>query len=308
MGAVGRPIIPKRVANIPPARLIHWNNLDPTLEEHGIPSDWKNILVIGGGLTSVQIAQLALRHGPDDRKVTLCSRRPLVEKFLDIGLEWVNRRQAHKCQSDFYHQPLEDRLSLLKTARGGGSVPPRYVRQVEELESRGKIQRLIGHPNFIYSDEFLFGDLTTESFKQNCSCCRQNAPLAIGIGTTIHRFDGVLIACGFLPDCTENPVCKSILDNVKGERKVYKGLPMVSEDVEWHPNIFVVGAMAGLNLGPDAGNLMGMRRGATIVANALGCRSWLREKGNLFANRYSLFAVEDDDDTVDDTESASDLE
>jgi hypothetical protein len=301
MGAVGKPIIPKRLMNIPPHRLMHWKNLDPSIEARGIPSDWKDILVVGGGLTGVQVAQLALRHGPNDRKVTLCSRRPIVEKFLDIDLEWLNRRQAHKCQSDFYHQSLEDRQSNLKRARGGGSVPPWYVRQIEKLESNGRLQRLVGNPNFIYDEELLFRQ-EDSTRKQHCNCCRKNAPLAVGIGSKIHRFDGVLIACGVQPDCSKNHVYQSVLEKMKHDEKVYKGLPIINEDLEWYPNIFVIGGMAGLNLGPDAGNLMGMRRGATIIANTLGCRSWLRDKGNLYANRYIIF----EDDETSDTDAESD--
>lgn len=110
MGAVGSPTFPKGLMNVPKQCLIHWKQLEISKNSKGIPSEWKDILVVGGGLTAVQVAQLALKHGCSSRKVVLCSRRPLVEKHLDIGLEWVDRRQAQKCQSDFYHQPIQDRL------------------------------------------------------------------------------------------------------------------------------------------------------------------------------------------------------
>lgn len=331
MGALGKPIIPRGVASIPSDRLLHWKDL-PSPTFHGnnnnqiaIPSSWSKILVVGGGLTAVQVAQLALKHkGGQDRKVVLCSRRPLMERHLDIGLEWVDRRMAAKCQSEFYHQPIGDRLALLKKARGGGSVPPCYVREVEALEGQGRLIRMVGDAQWIPQES-------------------SSDSLAIDIQGQAHHFDGVIVACGVQPNCRTNPVCQSLLqahdkkvqaktseeniskagldgdgDDYDGDdsdnnddsqtedccvaAKEYSGLPLVSEDLEWFPNVFVVGGMAGLNLGPDAGNLMGMRRGATLVANAMGCRSWLRESGNVYANRYSLFEDDDSDSDSDDEE------
>lgn len=314
-GAVGVPTFPKSLLHVPKDRLLHWKRDLNTSHgpSKGIPSTWKNILVVGGGLTAVQVAQLALRHGSsNDRKVILCSRRPLVEKHLDIGLDWVDRRRAQKCQSDFYHRPMDERFQILREARGGGSVPPYYMRQVEQLEAQGRLQRLVGNPNLISLENLLFGDKSPSSPFQvdqrgeACQCCRRDSPLVIGIGTQIHRFDGVLVACGIQPDCTQNALFANLVQTMEREGesscKVYQGLPVVTEDLEWCSNMFVVGAMAGLNLGPDAGNLMGARRGASLIANALDCRAWLRTTGNIFANRYSVF---DDDDESSSSDASS---
>ena len=295
MGAVGSPVIPKGLQRAPKSRILHWSDLK---SNDSIPKDWNQILVVGGGLTAVQVAQLALGDSSvSGRKVTLCSRRPLVEKFLDIGLDWVDPNSSQKCQSDFYHQPLDERLKVLKQARNGGSVPPFYMNQVEDLEACKKLQRLIGNPNFIYSKEDLGLQFASTSGKEDCSCCRTEAPLVVGIGSKMHHFDGILIACGTQPNCCHHPLYERLANNK--ERKLYKGLPMVSEDLEWG-NLYIVGAMAGLNLGPDAGNLMGIKRGATIVANHLGVRSWLRDQGNVLANRFALFDSDSDSDSDSD--------
>lgn len=45
-----------------------------------------------------------------------------------------------------------------------------------------------------------------------------------------------------------------------------------------------------LNIGPDAANLMGIKRSADTVANTLNCRSWLRDQDD----------DEDDDSSVND--------
>mmetsp|Transcript_38979 Transcript_38979/g.94250 ORF Transcript_38979/g.94250 Transcript_38979/m.94250 type:complete len:408 (-) Transcript_38979:252-1475(-) len=298
MGALGEAIIPKGIATVPDDRLLHWKNLEHCSSNpgHGIPHDWDDILVVGGGLTAVQVSQLALRGKPG-RKVALCSRRPIVEKHLDIGLEWADRRVATKCQADFYHQSLESKVAMLKEARGGGSVPPCYVRDVENLEKQGRLTRLIGNATFYESEEKLIEAMpnlqATSSVKG-----KGDSPLLMSVESEIHRFDGVIVACGIRPDCLQNSVCASLLRQFN-DAKQSNGFPLVTEDLEWMANVFIVGGMASLNLGPDAGNLMGMRRGATIVANTLGCRSWLRETGNILANRFGAFDLSSSDEETD---------
>ncbi|CAJ1936399.1 unnamed protein product [Cylindrotheca closterium] len=303
MGALGDAIIPKGIATVPDERLLHWKNLEYSSSnpEHGIPCEWNDILVVGGGLTAVQVSQLALRGKPSC-KVTLCSRRPLVEKHLDIGLEWADRRVATKCQADFYHQSVESKVAMLKEARGGGSVPPCYVRDVENLEKKGRLTRIVGNATFHESEaellEFMPSLQSASNFKE-----KGDSPLLITIESKVHRYDGVIVACGVRPDCRKNPVCASLLQQFNDAKQAH-GFPLVTEDLEWMRNVFVVGGMASLNLGPDAGNLMGMRRGATIVANTLRCHSWLRDTGNILANRFGAF----DDFSSSDEETESESE
>lgn len=55
--------------------------------------------------------------------------------------------------------------------------------------------------------------------------------------------------------------------------------------------------MAALQVGPVAGNLVGMRRAARVVATPLDCRSWLRERAlvNLFMALDASTSEEEDD-------------
>lgn len=47
------------------------------------------ILIVGGGLTSAQLADLALRRGVS--KVRLLMRGPLKVKYFDVDLDWVGK-------------------------------------------------------------------------------------------------------------------------------------------------------------------------------------------------------------------------
>ena len=73
-------------------------------------------------------------------------------------------------------------------------------------------------------------------------------------------------------------------------------------DLEWTKNLFVVGALASLNTGPDSGNIMGARRAASIVANALECKSWLRKEEGALANPFELFWDEEDSSSEDESD------
>ena len=86
--------------------------------------------------------------------------------------------------------------------------------------------------------------------------------------------------------------------------QIESGLPCVTQDLRWKEDLdlFVVGSLGALNIGPDAGNLMGIRRAAQIVANALGSRSWLRD--SVLVNPFEALDWSDDDEsTVAEAES-----
>ena len=119
--------------------MLSWTELDQVHPKSN------RILVVGGGLTAVQVALKLCKLG---KTCILCSRRHLVERHFDIGLEWFELRTANKCMSDFYYQNVSDRLTALKAVRGGGSVPPLYMREVERAERSGRLIRVIGEATY----------------------------------------------------------------------------------------------------------------------------------------------------------------
>ncbi len=272
LGPTGKPVIPEALRVVPNDRIIQWNRMKEYLEPHH-----KRILVVGGGLTAVQVAQYCLRSG---KQVVLCSRRPLVERHFDIDICWVDRRSAGRQISEFYHQPEEDRLAALKEVRGGGSVPPIYMDDIRKWEARGKLSLVNGvDPKYI-------------------QCKGDGGEVVVAIGNDEMSFDCIILATGIIPDCMQNPLVKRYQE--KCPCKIVGGFPSVSVDLEWSKNLFVVGALASLNVGPDGGNIMGARRAASIVANSLECKSWLRDSdsggalGGALCNSFQLFWDEDD--------------
>merc|ERR1712151_1124949 len=93
----------------------------------------------------------------------------------------------------------------------------------------------------------------------------------------IERFDLIVSACGHRPDCARLPLLQALLKDSPTE--ITGGLPHLSQDLQWgvHKQLFVIGSLATLQVGPDAGNLMGIRRAAQILTSTLGFRDWLHD-------------------------------
>ena len=290
-GRNGTPLIPpgvrstRRVGRRTKIVEAHWN--EKLRDGHSM------VLVVGGGLTAVQAAQYCLRKG---KSVILSSRRPLVERNFDIRECWFDKRRANRHVSDFYHQDVEERLVALREARGGGSVPPLYMDDLRVWERRGKLTIVDdADPVFVRTEgDGLWISMRAGKEGGEDGGCRSNSSLV--------AVECVVLACGIRPDCTANPLVKIILDRFPID--IVGGLPDVSVDLEWTRNLFVVGALASLNVGPDGGNIMGARRAATIVSNALECKSWLRREGvGALSNPFQMLSDDGDSSSDDDSDS-----
>ena len=273
LGQTGTPQLPRGLMGVSSERMFHWKSMWSKLTP-----DHESVLVVGGGLTAVQVAQSALRMG---KRVVLASRRPLVERHFDIDINWFDRRNSNFQVSGFYHLKEEERLRALKEVRGGGSVPPIYMDDLRKWVARGKLTLVTADPEYIGES---------------------GGRLVVALGGGPEReFDCIVLATGIKPDCSANPFVKNIMNNFSVP--TVGGFPDVSVDLEWRGNLFCVGALASLNVGPDGANLMGARRAASIVANTLECKQWLREgdQCSALANKFHLF-MEDSSDSDSDTD------
>ena len=282
LGVPGPPVVPTALSAVPRALMFHSDELCWRQKE----VHQKRILVLGGGLSAVQVAQLALKKGS---KVVLASRRPLTTRHFDIGEAWFDWRRAHFHHFEFFNKPVEERLKHIKATRGGGSVPPMYMAELCEAESHKRLA-------------FKCGEVQLASVSEDS--------VEVTIDGEKHQFDLIINACGHRPDCKEIPLLGELLKTAPVE--VVGGFPTLTTDLQWgdFSQLFVIGALASLQVGPDAANLMGLRRAAQIVANALDLRAWLRDTksvlGNIRGNRYA--ALEDSDREESDLESGSERE
>jgi lysine/ornithine N-monooxygenase len=292
MGSVGVPNVPDGVKNLPNNRIVPWRQLEHALKDTTRdPKLWNRVLVIGGGLTAVQAVQKLRSYG-ENQHVTICSRRPLAERHFDLKVEWFDQRSRNKCLSDFYHQTPQERLELIQKCRNGGSVPAIYMKDIRRMECQDGegFRRVVGNVQF-------------SRLVSNGTICVQieNEDGSI----MMEEYDSIVLACGMRPDCSSNSLVSKLME--KWPIPTVGGLPVITEDARWSSttqrNLYVMGQLASLSIGPDAANLMGIRRAAEIIANGLDCRSWLRQS-NVYTNPFDIFSSDSDSDS--ETESETD--
>ena len=85
----------------------------------------------------------------------------------------------------------------------------------------------------------------------------------------MQRYDHIWLATGGDFDVDLVPILASLYAQYPIE--CVDGLPALQDDLSWAHNVplYVMGAFAQLQLGPDALNLAGARSGSVIVATAL---------------------------------------
>lgn len=283
LGAPGPPIVPAVLSGLPGHLAFHAQCEDGARLEtlrHG-----ERVLVIGGGLTAVQTAQLAHRRGC---QVLLLSRRPLTSRHFDVDVKWFDRRRTQGYLFEFLSLPAEQRLRMIRETRGGGSVPNMYMEDVRARMASGRFDIAVGDAEVLDHD---------------------GATVQVRIGGTTRRFEKIVAACGNRPDCTSLPLVANL--HRRWPAHINGGLPVLSHDVQWGglKKFFVIGALAALQIGPDAGNLMGLRRAAHIVTSALDSRGWQRDTSSVLVNiRGNRYAALHDDSESDDSDCNDDID
>jgi hypothetical protein len=223
------------------------------------------LLIVGGGLTSVQLADLAIKRGVD--KVWLFVRGQLKVKYFDVDLEWVgkfrnvNQAAFWSADSDEGKQhssvtpPLAkidiERWEMLKGARNGGSITPRYRKILDAHVTRGRIS-LHTHTEI----ESLDWDPGSRTWTR----------MRTSTGVSLPPIDYIVFATGVQSDIASIPYMQRMQQTHPVD--VVGGLPCLNDDLMWCDDVplFVTGRLAGLRLGPGAPNLVGARVGAERIA------------------------------------------
>jgi cation diffusion facilitator CzcD-associated flavoprotein CzcO len=205
----------------------------------GLPRT-KRVTVVGGGITAAQTAMRLVGKGHDS--VTLLCRHPFREHQFDSDPGWIGPKnmRAFERESDFGR-----RRQMILEARHRGSLPPDVHRRLRQHIHRGRVQSLSG---------------AIETTRRDAE---GNLVLTGTMGT--HATDVVLLATGFR---RERPG-GALIDKVASELNLpcaSCGYPIVDAHLRWHPRIRVTGALAELELGPTARNLVGARAAAERIA------------------------------------------
>ena len=168
----------------------------------------------------------------------------------------------------FLNAPVEERLQLLKQEITGGTVPDKYMRQLEKASCSKRLDLQV-NPD-------------TASTVQRSSD-----------GSTIdvdgETFDLVLLCTGV----SVNPLSQPLYQQIQHEfdAPTVGNFPQLEPSLCWADDIYVLGCNAALEIGPGCLNLMGAMRGGRLVAESLQDLMWDTKAtkalshgdGNLFA-------------------------
>ena len=253
------------------------------------------IVVIGGGLSSVQAVALAAKKGA--RKVIHVSRRPLSSRLYDLSVDWLDPRIGWLSEKgkksrmfDFWAVPKSERRAWVQKARNGATVPQYYLDMLEKLSKSGRVVRRV---DVVQSAEFY-----------GCGGKDRAIHMTFQSGSAPVVADRIILATGAQASVTKIPLLKNAIDNF--ELPVIDDLPDLDGYLKWgDENFSVVGNLALLQVGPDSGNLSGCRRCAQLCAQYFGAFKSYVEVGGPHANMYGAL-LDSDSDESDSDESGDD--
>jgi hypothetical protein len=133
-------------------------NLRPSLTHkltHHLPT---HILIVGGGLSSFQLAASLLNSHPHSYfTVTILIRSRYKLKPFDVDLLWVSKLRNQRMAAFYSADEDEERSEMVRDARGGGSVTPLFDREVvQKLRRGGRLRvlegRVIGDGNWVHDE------------------------------------------------------------------------------------------------------------------------------------------------------------
>ncbi|KAI2793059.1 hypothetical protein POX_b03106 [Penicillium oxalicum] len=211
-----------------------------------------NIVVVGGGLSSAQILDMAVKKGVT--KVWLLIRSEFKVKHFDISLPWMGKYKNWEKAAFWSADTDEERLEMIINARNGGSITPRYTKIVKEHVARHRASvhthsEIVSHS---YNPETKLWTLRTDP------------PIP-----HLPPIDYIYFATGARSDIREMPLLRNMHDRYPID--TIGGLPRLTDDLMWRDDVplYITGRLGGLRLGPGAPNLEGARLGAERIAWSL---------------------------------------
>ncbi|MEM6647786.1 MAG: NAD(P)-binding domain-containing protein, partial [Bacteroidota bacterium] len=199
------------------------------------PSD--RVVVVGGGISAAQVAMACGKT--TSRAVTLLQRHaPRIHQF-DSDPGWMGPRHL----TAFHQTPCTcTRRAMIAEARHAGSIPPQVHR---DLKRAVRAQRV----------DVVQGMVASASVAADDAVC-----LTLTDGTVLTA-DRVLLATGFATERPGGAWMERMVHRL-GLRCAQCGFPIVTADLAWRPGLHVTGALAELEVGPVARNIVGARLAA----------------------------------------------
>ena len=220
-------------------RLQHSSQID--LAQIQAPRE--RILIIGGGLTSGHLAIGAMAAGA---QVTMMHRREFYAKLFDADPGWLGPKYLKGFETN---KNWAERSEIVKNARNGGSLTPAIMSQLRQAEKAGKL-----------------------FFSENCevqqATWQDNHWLVTCHDRQQLEFDRIWLATGAQLHTSNEPLLSELQATYPTE--IVGGLPVLEDHLRWPGSqVFVMGGLAALRVGPTARNLSGARMASQRIVPAL---------------------------------------
>jgi len=205
----------------------------------------EKIVVVGSGITAAQVALYAAKISPGN--VQLLIRHPLKIAEFDADPCWM----GPKCLSLFSaEKDYSRRREMIKSARNKGTVTPEVFAAVRKAERLGVLKVVVAE---VESAHKVWNNQATLLDAYNNNLCLAS-----------H----VLLATGFAPGRPGGKLLEQVV--AAFDMPVAKdGFPIVDRNLHWKDGIYVTGALAELEVGPPARNILGARLAGARLARVL---------------------------------------
>lgn len=216
-------------------------------------SRYKRIVIVGGGITAAHVMRVALKHNVSD--IHFLVRSEIRTRQFDIAESWMGPSRGDKLDS-FFNLPMNQRAQSIAAARSGGSMPPEYVATVKQAQEDG----------FVTLHEST--DISAISWIHTGSN-DGHWEVSVDAPGPPMECDVILAAVGADLDIEQHAILRDMLRQKPID--MYNGFPALTSSLAWSSTdeFYMMGALAALQLGPDALNLAGARHGACRLAVTL---------------------------------------
>ena len=239
-GALNVPVwVQALPENHPTDRLCHAAQVDLRL----LQLQGERVLIIGSGLTSGHLAIGAVRRGA---KVNLMARRRFRAKLFDADPGWV----GPKYLKGFNAEPdWQRRWQMIQEARDGGSFTPEIMLQLHQAQRDQKIELV-------------------EECQVDRAHWLNNCWQVYCTNGDVGEFDRIWYATGRGLDAAQHPLLQEV--QAKYPTRMVNGLPILDKHLRWPGcELFVMGGLAALQVGPVARNLRGAKIASECIVEAL---------------------------------------
>ena len=252
----------------------------PAPTEPPVHATGRRLLIVGCGLSGAQLAGEALLRGW--QTVTLLSRAPIAVRPFDIADEWVRRHlswELQPCEAGFFGaDSLAERRAILARARPGGSVTSALMAQLRRATSGSNPRTVVRECAEVTHVEWSAQSEELHIHVSQPALCGPNGAHEACSGeaaATVLRADGVWLATGHALDASRVTPLETL--RTLRPQPFHDGLPELTPSLRWDPqtDVWVAGALAALQLGPDALNLAGAGLSAARIVSEWEDSGWL---------------------------------